>query len=156
MSNNIAKVWCMPRFMTSWPSTFTISLASHLRLRSKQSAMYCYCSVVKWFFLCLLTNKGSTKRGGGLEQTFQLGHNSTKNAPKTRGQGHLILDYLEHILYTPFDLEWFLNRRSYWPGNHWSLHFMRGTYLKFRCNYQYAWMEGVHNRYSGNSIYVLV
>ena len=49
----------------------------------------------------VLTNKGSTKTGGRPAQTFQLGFNSTKNAPKqiNRGRVHVILDFIEHVLY---------------------------------------------------------
>jgi hypothetical protein len=36
---------------------------------------------------------GQQKGGGGLEQTFQSGHDSTKNAPKKPSQVRLILDY---------------------------------------------------------------
>ena len=55
--------------------------------------LYCCFSGVKSFFLCLLTNKGSTKEGGGPEQIVKLGCDSIKSAPKiNRGQVHLILE----------------------------------------------------------------
>ena len=45
------------------------------------------------FFLCLLMNEGLMK-GGGPEQTFQLGHDLMKNMPRNGGQVQLILRLL--------------------------------------------------------------
>ena len=110
-SNNVANVLVgTPGFMTSWSCMLTVLSASLLRwLQNKQFAMYCRCSCIKFFYSCLLTNEWSTKKGGGLEQTFQSGHDFLlKNtALKNWGQVHLILDYLEHlpVLYTQFRSE---------------------------------------------------
>ena len=79
-----------------------------LRLGSQQLTMYCrYHYGVKSSLLCLLVSEGSMKGGGGGCFTAKIivEHDSMKNTPKNRGQVHLFLEYLEHVLCTPFDLE---------------------------------------------------
>jgi hypothetical protein len=71
------------------------------RLQSEQLTMYYHCSGVKSFFLCILTKEGSMKKRGGSRGVY------IPIAPK-QNQGqvpHLFVEYLEYILYAPFNSE---------------------------------------------------